>query len=42
MLQPFFDCACNAWYPNAHEKMEMCLEASQKIRKILLKIEWQI
>ena len=25
MIQPFFDYACNAWYPNINKKLKMCL-----------------
>ena len=29
MIQPFFDYACNAWYPNINQKLKMRLQAAQ-------------
>ena len=29
MIQPFFDYACNAWYPNINKKLKMRLQAAQ-------------
>ena len=29
MIQPFFDYACNAWYPNINKKLKMHLQAAQ-------------
>ena len=29
MIQPFFDYACNAWYPNIDKKLKMRLQAIQ-------------
>ena len=29
MIQPFFDYACIAWYPNVSKKLKMCLPAAQ-------------
>ena len=29
MIQPFFDCACNAWYPNVNKKLKAHLQATQ-------------
>ena len=29
MIQPFFDYACKAWYPNINEKLKMHLQATQ-------------
>ena len=29
MIQPFFDYACNAWYPNIDQKLKMRLQAAQ-------------
>ena len=29
MIQPFFDYARNAWYPNANKKLKMRLQAAQ-------------
>ena len=29
MIQPFFDYACNAWYPNIDKKLKMRLQAAQ-------------
>ena len=29
MIQPFFDYACNAWYPNLNKKLKKCLQAAQ-------------
>ena len=29
MIQPFFDYACNAWYPNINKKFKIRLQASQ-------------
>ena len=29
MIQPFFDYACNAWYPNKNKKFKMRLQAAQ-------------
>ena len=29
MFQPFFDYACNAWYPNVNKKLKTRLQASQ-------------
>ena len=29
MIQPFFDYACNACYPNINKKLQMCLQAAQ-------------
>ena len=29
MIQPFFDYACNLWYPNINKKLKMRLQASQ-------------
>ena len=29
MIQPFFDYACNAWYPNLNKNLKTCLEAAQ-------------
>ena len=29
MIQPFFDYACNAWYPNVSKKLKMRLPAAQ-------------
>ena len=31
MIQPFFDYACNAWYPNINKKLKMRLQAAQNI-----------
>ena len=39
MIQPFFDYACNAWYPNINKIMEMRLQASQiKCMRFCLKL----
>ena len=29
MIQPFFDYACNAWYPNLNKKLKTRLQAAQ-------------
>ena len=29
MIQPFFDYACNAWYPNLNKNLKKCLQAAQ-------------
>ena len=29
MIQPFFDYACNAWYPNLNKKLKKHLQAAQ-------------
>ena len=29
MIQPFFDYACNAWYPNLNQKLKKRLRAAQ-------------
>ena len=29
MIQPFFDNACNAWFPNINKKLKICLQAAQ-------------
>ena len=29
MIQPFFDYACNAWYPNINKKLKIRLQAAQ-------------
>ena len=29
MIQPFFDYACNAWYPNLNKNLKMRLQAAQ-------------
>ena len=29
MIQPFFDYACNTWYPNLNKNLKMRLEAAQ-------------
>ena len=29
MIQPFFDYACNAWYPNLNKNLKTCLQAAQ-------------
>ena len=29
MIQPFFDYACNAWYPNLNKKLKKRLQAAQ-------------
>ena len=29
MIQPFFDYACNAWYPDLNRNLKMCLQAAQ-------------
>ena len=29
MIQPFFDYACNAWYPNINKKLKTRLQAAQ-------------
>ena len=29
LIQPFFDYACNAWYPNLHKKLEKRLQDAQ-------------
>ena len=29
MIQPFFDYACNAWYPNLNKNLKTRLEAAQ-------------
>ena len=29
MIQPFFDYACNAWYPNINKKLKVRLQAAQ-------------
>ena len=29
MIEPFFDYACNTWYPNINEKLKMHLQAAQ-------------
>ena len=29
MIQPFFDYACNAWYPNLNENLKTRLQAAQ-------------
>ena len=29
MIQPFFDYACNAWYPNINKNLNMRLQAAQ-------------
>ena len=29
MIQPFFDYACNAWYPHINNKLKMHLQAAQ-------------
>ena len=28
MIQPFFDYACNAWYPNLNKNLKTCLQAA--------------
>ena len=39
MIQPFFDYACNAWYPNINKKLKMRLQAAQnKCIKFCLKL----
>ena len=39
MMQPFFDYACNAWYPNLNKKLKARLEAAQnKCIRICLKL----
>ena len=38
MIQPFFDYACNAWYPNINKKLKIGLQAAQnKCIKFCLK-----
>ena len=34
MIQPFFDCTCNAWYPNINKKLEMQDTSFYKLPKI--------
>ena len=29
MIQPFFDYACNAWYPNLNKNLKTRLQAAQ-------------
>ena len=29
MIQPFFDYACNAWYPNLNKNLKNCLQAAK-------------
>ena len=39
MIQPFFDYACHAWYPNLNKKLKARLEAAQnKCTRICLKL----
>ena len=39
MIQPFFDYACNAWYPNINKKLKMRLQAVQnKCMRFCLKL----
>ena len=40
MIQPFFDYACNAWYPNITKKLKTRLQAAQnKCIRFCLKLE---
>ena len=40
MLQPFFDYACNAWYPNVNKKLKTRLQAAQnKCIRFCLKLD---
>ena len=32
MMQPFFDYACDAWYPNLNKNLKTCLQAAQSKR----------
>ena len=39
MIQPFFDYACNAWYPNLNKKLKKRLQAAQnKCIRLCLKL----
>ena len=37
MIQPFFDYACNAWYPNINKKLKTSSSPKQ-MHKVLFKI----
>ena len=40
MIQPFFDYACNAWYPNINKKLKTRLQAAQnKCIRFCLKLD---
>ena len=40
MIKPFFDYACNAWYPNINKKLETRLQAAQnKCIRFCLKLD---
>ena len=40
MIQPFFDYACNAWYPNVNKKLKTRLQAAQnKCIRFCLKLD---
>ena len=40
MIQPFFDYACNACYPNINKKLKNCLQAAQnKCIRFCLKLD---
>ena len=40
MIQPFFDYACNVWYPNINKKLKTRLQAAQnKCIRFCLKLD---
>ena len=40
MIKPFFDYACNTWYPNINKKLKTCLQTAQnKCIRFCLKLD---